>query len=133
MRLVALFACLGLAGCGNSKNGLHEPDMAKHEIMDLSMPDLATLDCGAIVSCAITQLASNPLGAAQCLQGASPMGARQAGELFLCAAQKCLQQGDGGLNLGGLGGGGGNQLQLLQCLSMNCQTQLSGCSGLGII
>jgi hypothetical protein len=135
VRAVALLVGLGLAaGCGRTEGGLQvatPPDMAKRAIADLAQPDLAQANCGQIVSCAITQAVSNPLGAAQCFQGASAMGQQEAGALFLCAVQHCLAPGDGGVGLGGGGGlGGGNQLQLLQCLGMSCQAQLTACQGL---
>jgi hypothetical protein len=129
---VALLLGLGLAaGCGRTSSGLsvETEDMAKRPIADLARPDLAQANCGQIVSCAITQAVMNPLGAAQCFQGASPMGQQEAVALFLCAAQHCLAMGDGGAGLGG-GLGGGNQLQLLQCLGTNCQTQVTACQGL---
>ena len=122
MKPAVLLACLGLFGCSSGKNEMHVPDMAVQPMVDMSIPpDMTQKNCGAILSCLITSGATNLTAAAGCFQGASTAGATQAGTLGLCAFQHCLN-GDGGV--------GGNQVQLLQCLTMNCQMQLTACQGL---
>lgn len=120
-----------VAGC-HQGNGLGTPppaDMA--EIPDLlPAPDLVPPpNCGQIVGCALKCIGSGGLDAGLanagcvlgCGQNAPPAEVGAALNLVGCAAQNCLQ-----------GGGGGNQLQLFQCLLTKCPMQLSACKGLGL-
>jgi hypothetical protein len=125
MRPIVLFLCLGVFGCSSNKNSMQPvPDMAAHATVDMSMPlDMTQKNCGTIITCVITSGATNPTAAAGCFQGASTAGAAQAGALGLCAFQNCLS-GDAGASTAG------NQTALLQCLTSNCQMQLTACQGL---
>jgi hypothetical protein len=55
-----------------------------------------------------------------CIQNAPPAAQQQAIALGLCAAQSCLQN------------DGGSMLQIFQCLTQSCPTQLAACGGLGL-
>jgi hypothetical protein len=126
--IAAALFCLALFGCSTSTpptlKPTPPPDMTqRHDLAE--PPDMSAESCGAIVSCLITMGTTNPTS---CFSNVGATGGGEAFALIACAAQHCLQ-GDGGAGLGGLGGGG-NQLGLLQCLSTNCQMQLSNCQGL---
>jgi hypothetical protein len=103
----------GMSGSGG-EGGRAMPDASRS---DGGRRDAGgTLLCGQIVQCGL-----NCGQNVQCFQMCCQMGTQQAcqdaQQLIFCAVQNCSSS-------------LGNLPQLLQCLGMHCQMQVSNCSGL---
>lgn len=126
MRAWAVGLALLAAACQQG-NGLGGPDLTPPPDLapaaDLTpAPDLLPPpNCGQIVACALECGAQGLSCLLGCGQNASPQAIAEAGALVACAAQNCLAA-----------DGGAGTLQIFQCLTQKCPTQLAGCEGLGL-